>query len=146
MRTAVVGSGTAGLTAACLLAGEHDVTVHEAGNRAGGDVRSLPVTVGRKEVRADSGAQHLSPTGFRAHRARYRQVLLTMDAVRARDELGERLGNARLQPAGGCLHGLDSQESAVRSALDAIGRIAADTTRTAALNNVPSDCAPERTV
>ena len=69
MRIAVIGAGTAGLTAAWLLSAEHDVTVYESGDRPGGNALSVPVSAGRHSVHVDSGAQHLSPDGFPAHRA-----------------------------------------------------------------------------
>lgn len=55
-RTAVVGGGVAGLTAAYVLAGSHEVTLYEADDRLGGHARTHRVTGSDGLVRAvDSG-------------------------------------------------------------------------------------------
>lgn len=74
MRIAVIGAGTAGLTAAWLLTPDHDVTVHEGAPRPGGAVRTHTVDTERGPVPLDLGAQHLSPVDFTAHRALRRLV------------------------------------------------------------------------
>ncbi|KIF73078.1 hypothetical protein QR77_01870 [Streptomyces sp. 150FB] len=74
MRIAVIGAGTAGLTAAWLLTPDHDVTVHEGAPRPGGAVRTHTLDTERGPVSLDLGAQHLSPGDFTAHRALRRLV------------------------------------------------------------------------
>ena len=56
MRVAIVGAGVSGLVAAYLLHREHDVTVFEAGDYAGGHVNTIP-------VQTESGTYHVD-TGF----------------------------------------------------------------------------------
>ena len=54
-RTAVVGSGVSGLTAAYLLAREDQVTLFEADNRLGGHAHTHTVATDHGPVRVDSG-------------------------------------------------------------------------------------------
>lgn len=62
MRIAVVGSGIAGLSAAWLLAGEHELTVYEAADYAGGHSNTVDVTL--------DGITHPVDTGFLVHNDR----------------------------------------------------------------------------
>ncbi len=55
MKLAVIGAGISGLTAAWLLAGEHDVTVFEAENYAGGHTHTLDVHAGGRTWPVDTG-------------------------------------------------------------------------------------------
>jgi len=55
MRVAVVGSGIAGLTAACLLAPRHRVTLYEASARAGGHTNTVAVREQGRSVGVDTG-------------------------------------------------------------------------------------------
>ncbi|MFH8791648.1 NAD(P)-binding protein [Streptomyces sp. NPDC017941] len=82
MRIAVIGAGTAGLTAAWLLSPDHDVTVHEAEAAPGGAVRTHVLDTDRGPVPLDLGAQHLSPTDFVAHRALRRLTGIDEDEER----------------------------------------------------------------
>lgn len=62
MKIAVVGSGIAGLSAAWLLAREHQVTVFEAAGQAGGHSNTVDVVV--------DGISHPVDTGFLVHNDR----------------------------------------------------------------------------
>jgi predicted NAD/FAD-binding protein len=62
MRIAIVGTGVAGLTAAHRLHREHEITVYEAGPRAGGHVNTVRVDL------ADE--THFVDTGFIVHNDR----------------------------------------------------------------------------
>ncbi len=55
MRIAVVGAGVSGLVAAYLLHRDHDVTVFEAGDYAGGHVNTIPVDVESGRYQVDTG-------------------------------------------------------------------------------------------
>ena len=55
VRVAVVGAGVSGLVAAYLLHREHDVTVFEAGDHAGGHVNTIPVEVESGTYQVDTG-------------------------------------------------------------------------------------------
>ncbi len=55
MKVAVVGAGVSGLVVAYLLHREHDVTVFEAGDYAGGHVNTIPVEVESGTYAVDTG-------------------------------------------------------------------------------------------
>jgi predicted NAD/FAD-binding protein len=55
MKIAVVGSGIAGLSAAWLLRGSHQVTLFEAAPRAGGHADTQMVTLGGQDIPVDMG-------------------------------------------------------------------------------------------
>ncbi|MDQ6856324.1 MAG: FAD-dependent oxidoreductase [Candidatus Dormibacteraeota bacterium] len=55
MKVAVVGAGVSGLVAAYLLHRDHDVTVFEAGDYAGGHVNTIPVDVESGRYEVDTG-------------------------------------------------------------------------------------------
>ncbi|MEU5413730.1 NAD(P)/FAD-dependent oxidoreductase [Streptomyces clavifer] len=75
-RTAVVGSGVAGLTAAHVLGRARDVTLHEADERVGGHAHTHDLT-------ASDGSTHSVDSGFIVHNRRTYPHLL-----RLFDELG----------------------------------------------------------
>ncbi|MFJ2024008.1 NAD(P)/FAD-dependent oxidoreductase [Streptomyces sp. NPDC087897] len=75
-RTAVVGSGVAGLTAAYVLRDAHDVTLYEADDRVGGHAHT-------HELDASEGRTHSVDSGFIVHNRRTYPHLL-----RLFDELG----------------------------------------------------------
>ncbi|MFJ7328947.1 NAD(P)/FAD-dependent oxidoreductase [Streptomyces cyaneofuscatus] len=75
-RTAVVGSGVAGLTAAHILHKAHDVTLYEADDRVGGHAHT-------HELGASDGRMHRVDSGFIVHNRRTYPHLL-----RLFDELG----------------------------------------------------------
>lgn len=75
-RTAVVGSGVAGLTAAHVLRKAHDVTLYEADDRVGGHAHT-------HELGASDGRVHRVDSGFIVHNRRTYPHLL-----RLFDELG----------------------------------------------------------
>ncbi|MEW1613263.1 MULTISPECIES: FAD-dependent oxidoreductase [unclassified Streptomyces] len=75
-RTAVVGSGVAGLTAAHVLRKAHDVTLYEADDRVGGHAHT-------HELGASDGRVHRVDSGFIVHNRRTYPHLL-----RLLDELG----------------------------------------------------------
>ncbi|MET9209065.1 MULTISPECIES: NAD(P)/FAD-dependent oxidoreductase [Streptomyces] len=75
-RTAVVGSGVAGLTAAHVLHKAHDVTLYEADDRVGGHAHT-------HELAASDGGVHRVDSGFIVHNRRTYPHLL-----RLFDELG----------------------------------------------------------
>ncbi|MFE3203122.1 FAD-dependent oxidoreductase [Embleya sp. NPDC059237] len=57
MRIAIIGAGIAGLTAAWLLDEEHQVTVYEAADRIGGNIRTATFGgAGDSPVAVDLGA------------------------------------------------------------------------------------------
>lgn len=62
MRIAVIGSGISGLSAAWLLCGEHELTVYEAANYAGGHSNTVDVQL--------DGLTHPVDTGFLVHNDR----------------------------------------------------------------------------
>ncbi|MBP9955881.1 MAG: NAD(P)-binding protein, partial [Pseudomonas sp.] len=55
MRIAIVGTGIAGLTAAHLLARQHQLTVFEAGDWIGGHTHTVDVTVDGRDHAIDTG-------------------------------------------------------------------------------------------
>ncbi|MEU8585919.1 FAD-dependent oxidoreductase [Streptomyces sp. NPDC048664] len=74
-RTAVVGSGVAGLTAAYILAREHQVTLYEADDRLGGHAHTHDLT-------ASDGRTHRVDSGFIVHNRRtYPQLLRLFDEL-----------------------------------------------------------------
>ncbi|OON82245.1 NAD(P)/FAD-dependent oxidoreductase [Streptomyces tsukubensis] len=75
-RTAVIGSGVAGLTAAHILGRAHDVTLHEADGRLGGHAHT-------HEIPSADGRTHRVDSGFIVHNRRTYPNLL-----RLFDELG----------------------------------------------------------
>ncbi|WP_055701956.1 FAD-dependent oxidoreductase [Streptomyces silaceus] len=84
MRIAIIGAGIAGLTAAWLLDEDHDVTVYEATDQPGGNIRTVPVrTPEHGTVHVDVGAQFLSPTAYPDHSALCRALGITADDISA---------------------------------------------------------------
>lgn len=75
-RTAVVGSGVAGLTAAYVLGRARDVTLYEADERVGGHAHTHDLT-------SSDGRTHRVDSGFIVHNRRTYPRLL-----RLFDELG----------------------------------------------------------
>ena len=55
MRVAIIGAGVSGLVAAYLLHREHDITVYEAGDYAGGHVNTVPVETESGRYQVDTG-------------------------------------------------------------------------------------------
>jgi predicted NAD/FAD-binding protein len=55
VKVAVVGAGVSGLVAAYLLHRDHDITVFEAGDYAGGHVNTVPVEVESGSYQVDTG-------------------------------------------------------------------------------------------
>jgi predicted NAD/FAD-binding protein len=55
MRVAVIGTGIAGMTAAYLLAAEHDLVVFEANDYLGGHTNTIPVSQGGRTYPLDTG-------------------------------------------------------------------------------------------
>ncbi len=55
MKVAIIGSGISGLTAAWLLAKNHDITVYEAGGHVGGHTNTVPVCLGGRTWAVDTG-------------------------------------------------------------------------------------------
>ncbi|NEB76709.1 FAD-dependent oxidoreductase [Streptomyces sp. SID14478] len=72
-RTAVIGSGVAGLTAAYVLARARDVTLYEADDRLGGHAHTHDLT-------APDGARHRVDSGFIVHNRRTYPHLLRLFA------------------------------------------------------------------
>lgn len=70
-RTAVVGSGVAGLTAAYVLGRAHDVTLHEADGRLGGHAHT-------HELTSTDGRTHRVDSGFIVHNRRTYPYLLRL--------------------------------------------------------------------
>ncbi|MFD3974955.1 NAD(P)/FAD-dependent oxidoreductase [Streptomyces cyaneofuscatus] len=70
-RTAVVGSGVAGLTAAHVLGKAHDVTLYEADDRVGGHAHT-------HELAASDGRVHRVDSGFIVHNRRTYPHLLRL--------------------------------------------------------------------
>lgn len=62
MRYAIIGSGGAGITAAWLLDGRHEVTLFERGPVLGGHARTHEVELGGRWYRADDGFSWFSGT------------------------------------------------------------------------------------
>jgi predicted NAD/FAD-binding protein len=55
MRIAIIGAGISGLTAAYLLNREHEVTVYEAADYAGGHANTATIDAGDRELGLDTG-------------------------------------------------------------------------------------------
>lgn len=70
-RTAVIGSGVAGLTAAYVLSKTHDVTLYEADDRLGGHAHT-------HELTASDGRTHRVDSGFIVHNRRTYPNLLRL--------------------------------------------------------------------
>ncbi|MEU0632862.1 FAD-dependent oxidoreductase [Streptomyces sp. NPDC005989] len=70
-RTAVIGSGVAGLTAAYILGRVHDVTLYEADDRLGGHAHTHDLT-------APDGRTHRVDSGFIVHNHRTYPILLRL--------------------------------------------------------------------
>ncbi|WP_413759287.1 NAD(P)/FAD-dependent oxidoreductase [Streptomyces sp. MMBL 11-3] len=70
-RTAVIGSGVAGLTAAHILSTSHDVTLYEADDRIGGHAHT-------HHVSASDGRTHRVDSGFIVHNRRTYPNLLRL--------------------------------------------------------------------
>ncbi len=70
-RTAVVGSGVAGLTAAHVLHKAHDVTLYEADDRVGGHAHT-------HELASSDGRVHRVDSGFIVHNRRTYPHLLRL--------------------------------------------------------------------
>jgi uncharacterized protein len=64
MRVAVVGAGISGLVAASLLDGEHEVTVYESNDRAGGHAQTIELTTDDGSVALDVGFLIFEPRGY----------------------------------------------------------------------------------
>jgi uncharacterized protein len=60
-KVAVIGGGMAGVACAWLLDGTHDVALFEARASIGGNVRTVPITVGADTWLVDMGAQFFHP-------------------------------------------------------------------------------------
>ncbi|MFE3741672.1 NAD(P)/FAD-dependent oxidoreductase [Streptomyces sp. NPDC059134] len=70
-RTAVVGGGVAGLTAAYVLRDAHEVTLYEADDRLGGHAHT-------HDIRSADGRTHHVDSGFIVHNARTYPLLLRL--------------------------------------------------------------------
>jgi predicted NAD/FAD-binding protein len=66
-KVAVIGGGMAGVACAWLLDGTHDVTLFEARASIGGNVRTVPITVGADTWFVDMGAQFFHPGPYPAY-------------------------------------------------------------------------------
>lgn len=55
MRIAIIGSGVAGLGAAWLLHGAHDITLYEADNRIGGHSNTVDIDYDGEKIPVDTG-------------------------------------------------------------------------------------------
>src|SRR5436190_18159986 len=64
MRIGIVGAGGAGLVAAWLLEGEHDVTLYERQPQLGGHALTVPVQIGGATAYMDAGFEFLSDGMF----------------------------------------------------------------------------------
>jgi predicted NAD/FAD-binding protein len=62
MKIGIIGSGGAGICAAWLLDGRHDITLFEKRNYLGGHTHSVNVEVGEKKYIIDDGAAWFSPS------------------------------------------------------------------------------------
>lgn len=79
MHIAVIGAGISGLTAAWLLDEHHDITVYEATDHLGGNIRTVRVPTGHGTAEVDLGAQFLSPVAYPHHTALCRALGITFD-------------------------------------------------------------------
>ncbi len=55
MKTAIIGTGIAGLGAAYLLNPRHDITVYEKNDRCGGHSRTIDITAAGRNISVDTG-------------------------------------------------------------------------------------------
>ncbi|MEU4175256.1 FAD-dependent oxidoreductase [Streptomyces sp. NPDC026589] len=93
-RTAVVGSGVAGLTAAHVLRNAHEVTLYEAEDRVGGHAHTHDLT-------ASDGRVHRVDSGFIVHNRRtYPHLLRLFDELGAATQESEMSMSVRCEGCG----------------------------------------------
>ncbi|MFJ9060916.1 MULTISPECIES: FAD-dependent oxidoreductase [unclassified Streptomyces] len=93
-RTAVVGSGVAGLTAAHVLGKAHDVTLVEADERVGGHAHTHDLT-------SSDGRTHRVDSGFIVHNRRtYPNLLRLFDELRVATQESEMSMSVRCEGCG----------------------------------------------
>ncbi|MFF4245128.1 NAD(P)/FAD-dependent oxidoreductase [Streptomyces sp. NPDC001822] len=93
-RTAVVGSGVAGLTAAHVLGKAHDVTLVEADDRVGGHAHTHDLT-------SSDGRTHRVDSGFIVHNRRtYPNLLRLFDELRVATQESEMSMSVRCEGCG----------------------------------------------
>jgi uncharacterized protein len=74
-RVVVIGGGIAGIAAAWLLDGVHDVVLLEAAPTLGGHIRTIDVSAGGRQVPVDAGAQYIGPKSHPVYWKLLTQVL-----------------------------------------------------------------------
>lgn len=93
-RTAVVGSGVAGLTAAHVLGKAHDVTLLEADERVGGHAHT-------HDLSASDGRTHRVDSGFIVHNRRtYPHLLRLFDELEVDTQESEMSMSVRCEGCG----------------------------------------------
>ncbi|MFJ5264775.1 NAD(P)/FAD-dependent oxidoreductase [Streptomyces sp. NPDC088387] len=93
-RTAVIGSGVAGLTAAYVLGRSHRVTLHEADDRLGGHAHT-------HELTATDGRTHRVDSGFIVHNRRtYPNLLRLFDELGVATQASEMSMSVRCEGCG----------------------------------------------
>ena len=70
----IVGAGMAGVSLAWLLDGQRDVVLIEGGDAIGGNVQSVTVNVGGRDVVVDAGAQYFHPGPYPLYTALLTQL------------------------------------------------------------------------
>jgi predicted NAD/FAD-binding protein len=113
LKIAVVGTGISGLSAAWLLSKDHDVTVYERADRAGGHSNTIMVPVGGGEIPVDTGFIVFNPRTYPNLTALFK--FLEVQTHESDMSFGVSLDEGALEYCGRGLRGLFGQKRNVVS-------------------------------